>query len=230
MYAAHLYLASDYNDAEHLLLSSPKDGSPSDAPPSPPSSAMPHELLDRDEPLPLGPPPWPPEDTILGSASPWQPSPSTQPKKTAMDAVRQISGSSSPVSSPFGTPSKADFLRSLDLQSHEERPRALDQLALQSLQLSKEERSSANDIAKAIIKSSKNPGASPELPSKKESVDIRALSLPSHKLSISAEGSLAGELDRCGCGWGCGGCCVIHVTLCTACVCACVHTHTNSAS
>ena len=86
------------------------------------------------------------------------------------------------------------------MHNREERPRALDQLALQSLQLSKEERSSASDIAKAIIKSSKNPDASPKLSSKGEPVDTSALtvsSLPSHKSSMSAEGSLAGDSDRC---------------------------------
>lgn len=192
----HLCLASSNNDTEHLRSSPSKDGPPSDAPPPPPSSAMPHD----DEPLPLEPPPWPPMETIPGSASPWQPSPSIQSKKTSVDAVRPTSKSTSAASSPFSTPSKAAFLRSLDLHNREERPRALDQLALQSLQLSKEERSSASDIAKAIIKSSKNPDASPKLSSKGEPVDTSALtvsSLPSHKSSMSAEGSLAGDSDRC---------------------------------
>ena len=104
------------------------------------------------------------------------------------------------------------------MHSREQHPRALDQLALHSMQLSKEERSSANDIAKAIIDSSKNPGASPKLASKEEPVDVSTLvatSHPSHKPSISAEGALAGESDRCVfvcAGWG-----GVDV-LCTACV------------
>lgn len=209
---AHFFLNSGYNDAEELPSSAPSDGPPTDTPPPPPSSAMPLELVDQDE--PLGHPPWQPDDTIPGSTSLWQSSPSTHARTTAMDAVRQISEGSSPTSSAFGTPSKADFLRSLDLQSREEHPRALDQLALQSLQLSKEERSSANDIAKDIVKSSKNPGASRELPSKEEPVDIRALisaSLSSRKSSASAGslGSLAGESDRCACVCVCALACVL---------------------
>ena len=213
-------VGSGYNDTEPLPPS-PKVEPPSDSPPPPPSSALPHE----DEPLPLEPPPLPPMDTIPGSASPWQPFPSTLPKKTATDVIGATSERSSPTSSPFGTPSKANFLRSLDLQGRDQHPRALDQLALQSMQLSKEERSSANDIAKAIIDSSKNPGASPKLASKEEPVDASTLiatSLPSHKPSISAEGALAGESDRCVfvcvCWVGWGGCVVIYVALCTACV------------
>lgn len=114
------------------------------------------------------------------------------------------------------------------MHSREQHPRALDQLALQSMQLSKEERSSANDIAKAIIDSSKNPGASPKLASKDEPVDVSTLiatSLPSHKPSISAEGALAGESNRCvfvcvlgGVGWMCCDLCSIVHCLCEACV------------
>ena len=109
------------------------------------------------------------------------------------------------------------------MQSREEHPRALDQLALQSLQLSKEERSSANDLAKEIVMSSKNPGASTELPPKEEPVDIRALisaSLSSRKSSASAEGSLAGESDRCVCVCVCA--CVCACVCVRACVCVCV--------
>ena len=62
---------------------------------------------------------------------------------------------------PSGSPLKAAFFQKLDSprRSNERLSGAFDQLALQGIQLSKEERSSAADIAKEIRKMSKKPTA-----------------------------------------------------------------------